>query len=1253
MNNDNLSLIQLNCRGINSKLGDIKIMIYTQKPQVVAFCETWLDKYVPKFVDYTCEWKNRISFAGGIGFLIRKGVQYQNVFLQPYAQGHLEFQAIKIKLSAGKLLYVLNIYNPGKPVTVEEMKHYIDQLENNYILVGDFNAHTKLLESRCVKANATGKAIERLVEDASICLCTPLDFFTYVSPATGKRSCLDLCLTTPELVPKVMVRQLQDVGSDHIPVAIRLEIKPIIVEKTFPKKWKVDDENIKEFARILENDENRLIKPASVEEVGMHLTEKIHRAAEASIKKTSGKSIKRLHNPWWSDDCNKAVAERRKARKQLEKFPSQENVEEYKKKSAAAKKICKERKNKSFHEFVEGITYDTPVGTVWKKLKALKAGGFNYDIPIELNGILITDPIEKANYLAKHFQKSARFGKHINIDDFNEKLIMASKEGSYADYNGEIILEELLYAVQSCKNKSAGIDEITNQLIKNLPECAMLELLDLINQSFCLGQVPDIWKVGVIIPILKAGKLNSSVTSYRPVTLLSCLCKIMERIIQRRLQYVVDCNGMINGCQYGFCKGESTIDVHVQLENIIRRCLESKEVCVVVYVDLSAAFDKVWHKGLITKLIDKGIRGRLILWLNNYLSNRRVKVRIDGHYSEEISLEAGTPQGGVLSPLLFNLMLSDLPDDDRIGKFVYADDITLTCCGKDLKLVKRKMQNYIQKLEKWMQMWGMVINASKTYMQYFTRRRIQYPLLKINNEIIKYKKYHKLLGIFYDSPLLRWKKHVDYLLIECSRRMDIMKAVASPNWGASSKVLRIFYISYIRAKLDYGAVLYSNAAKTSLEKLERLQNACCRMILGARKSTPVLSLQAEAFLPSLELHRGLMSAKLLIKLSYKLESRSILDKVTDRKYQADCYPVNSFMRRAIYWCELLDITLKRVYNKVTNDVPPWASKVDCIINYEDSTICNNQAFLDYVNIEFSDFNICFTDGSKGRGDHEGVGSAIYFPKLGVGCTYRLHPKHSVIFSELFAIRQALLYIEQNTYDSYVIFSDSKSSLQLVASDSVKYASIVGEIKGLLMRINVTRKVILHWVRGHSNITGNEIVDKLAKKAQENNRSVNSYILPEEIFVWIRENFLEYWNNDWKFNVNYTGKGLDLYNVRENIRQKIPIYEFKNRKYEKTIYRLRLGHAGLKKYLYRIGMADNAICEYCNDQSEETIEHYLLYCKGFHRYRRNMYNKLSKLKINCINLKVLLGADERYREKIKSIFVVLLKFIEDTNRMSEI
>ena len=427
------------------------------------------------------------------------------------------------------------------------------------------------------------------------------------------------------------------------------------------------------------------------------------------------------------------------------------------------------------------------------------------------------------------------------------------------------------------------------------------------------------------------------------------------------------------------------------------------------------------------------------------------------------------------------------------------------------------------------------------------------------------------------------------------------------------------------------------------------------MILGARRSTPIISLQAEAHIPSLELQRGFLSVKILTKLSYKPKGKSSVDNLSasNNEYTENLYPVNSFMRRSIFWCKILGIYIKRVHDDIVCDVPPWEVNAQIITSYDESHVYNNQTFLNYIDAEYRHFKSCFTDGSKIKGDNPVVGSAIYFPHGRVGCTYRLHPSESVIFSELFAVKLALEFIEQHTKESHVIFTDSKSALQLIASCPKTYVNVVTEIKKILGRLNRQRQVVLHWIRGHTQIMGNEIADKLAKKAVTNDRSVYHRLLKEVVLSLLNVKFLEYWDQQWKCDVQYTGKGSDLYKVRDNIRQKIQIRELKCRRYEKILYRIRLGHVGLKKCLYRIGIADSAMCSYCNSQMEETIEHYLFYCVGFYEQRCSMYTNLRKLDIQQINLRVILGAEEKYNGIVKNILLILMKYVCDTKRLSDI
>ena len=210
-----------------------------------------------------------------------------------------------------------------------------------------------------------------------------------------------------------------------------------------------------------------------------------------------------------------------------------------------------------------------------------------------------------------------------------------------------------------------------------------------------------------------------------------------------------------------------------------------------------------------------------------------------------------------------------------------------------------------------------------------------------------------------------------------------------------------------------------------------------------------------------------------------------------------------------------------------------------------------------------------------------------------------------------------------------------------------------KIKLLLLELNINRTIIVHWVRGHIEIRGNEVAGKLAKKAVVNDRCVNARLTKEEMSSILDKQFKMYWDENWKYSVNATGKGAYLIDIRDSVSQSIPIYKLKCRKFEKIIYRLRIGHVGLKKYLYRIGVSDSAICNNCSAGVEESIDHYILECHAYRRQRQVMLSRLSSINVNVLSLKTLLGGDSEYQNVVLKILRVLIKYIISTNRVNDI
>ena len=262
-----------------------------------------------------------------------------------------------------------------------------------------------------------------------------------------------------------------------------------------------------------------------------------------------------------------------------------------------------------------------------------------------------------------------------------------------------ITREELLAGVTKGKSTAPGADGISNDILNWLASIEKGPLLDLFNMSFRLGRLPMKWKEAIIIPVPKGNG------SYRPVSLTSCMCKMMERVILNRLLYLIGDNFSSN--MYGFRKGKSTSDC------IISCLSNTKDECR-VFVDLQGAFDKANGQIILYELGNLGVSGNMLGWISNYLSNRYARVWFGGKFSALKHFELGTPQGGVLSPTLFNVLMNRIAKDEYppdVMPIVYADDILIQ------SPTVAKMQIALNKLCSNCTYLGLVVNEQKTKYQ--------------------------------------------------------------------------------------------------------------------------------------------------------------------------------------------------------------------------------------------------------------------------------------------------------------------------------------------------------------------------------------------------------------------------------------------------------------------------------------------------------------------------------------------------------
>ena len=761
---ENLKIVCWNCHSLYTKLSEFKTRLYAETPHLVCLCETWLkESRLPSFNNYVSYFKCREARAGGgLAILVRKDVNVSEIDLGHYQQGILETQSIRV-YGINQQLDILNVYNPNQTITTPELEFYISQMNSKKIIVGDFNAHHSMWDSvsRC---NVSGdNLVECLLSNPDLCVLTPRDLPTYYNVPSKKFSTLDLCLISVELFPQSSLGLAEDLGSDHYPTAIEINFKPVVNAMKKRPKWIFDpkswDKWVSELGERQHNNQ-------SLNDSFNSFKHNIINASNTTFKKTKSISIPKYTKPWWNGDCSKVVKIRRHQKNLFHRHPTAENLLELKIAEANVKRICKLTKKQSFQKFSSTLTKDTPVKTIWNYIGRLsnKSKTIANSQPIYHQNKYVTNSKEKANSIASHYATIFNSDHHSN-DENNIQLFVqeALVDDTYTDYNAEFQLHELNSAIETLKNNTPGQDEIHNLMLRNLPSDYLQWLLDIINKSFYDSVIPNEWKNALILPILKPGKPAREPSSYRPISLLSCFCKLMEKIIHSRLNFILEKQYSFSLTQGGFRKRMSTHDQIARLENTIRHSIYDRKYCVVVFFDLSQAYDGIWHLGLLYRLAKNNIKGRMLRWFREYLTDRKYSVLYEGEYSDQFAMSSGVPQGSTLSPTLFNLMLAEIPHLQFVQMAEYADDIVIFTSHKDLDRAVSLIQQQVNLLNQWFQEWGFKLNCSKTNGMIFTLRKFITPTITIDHNIISFVNQYKYLGLTFDAPRLSWAPHIKKL----------------------------------------------------------------------------------------------------------------------------------------------------------------------------------------------------------------------------------------------------------------------------------------------------------------------------------------------------------------------------------------------------------------------------------------------------------------------------------------------------------
>ena len=366
------------------------------------------------------------------------------------------------------------------------------------------------------------------------------------------------------------------------------------------------------------------------------------------------------------------------------------------------------------------------------------------------------------------------------------------------------------------------------------------------------------WKRGNIVPVHK--KENKSlVKNYRPISLLPICGKIFEKIIYNSLFQYFKVNDLLVKCQSGFLPGDSCVSQLLCISHEIYKsfdCNPSLETRG-VFLDISKAFDRVWHEGLLFKLKSNGIDGPLFSLLENYLRNRKQRVVLNGQTSNWAEVNAGVPQGSVLGPLLFLIYINDLPDNLNSNVKLFADDTSIFSVVNNANISCKELNDDLLKINNWAYQWKMSFNPdpNKTATEViFSRKKTQHPhpAIYFNNFPISSKPSTKHLGMVLDAKL-NFNAHLNDKICKANKGISIIRKL---HCELSRKTLITVYKAFIRPHLDYGDVIYDQPNNDSfIKKLESVQYNAALAITGAIKGTSKERLYEELGLESLSKRR--------------------------------------------------------------------------------------------------------------------------------------------------------------------------------------------------------------------------------------------------------------------------------------------------------------------------------------------------------------------------------------------------------------
>jgi ribonuclease HI/exonuclease III len=1179
-----------------------------------------------------------------------------------------DLTAIQLKGNYGTLV-IFNIYNDCKNPNTENALALFLRTHSNEILAGpnahmiwagDFNRHHPLWDRDedvhlfTAQYQRSAEKLINMLADHEMAMPLPKGIPTLEHMRSKRYSRPDNVFCTSELQDCItkcdVVPHLRPPCTDHFPIATHLSLTqnrtPSITNYNFR------DTDWDSFRKALQQN-LAAIPPAtnisteeSLSAATKNLTEAIHLTIQSCVKRSKPRPDSKR---WWNSDLRKTRKELNKLRttsyryRAITAHPAHQELRDL---SNAYGEAILLAKRQHWSDYLE----DMDASDIWMANKYLRnpiGDGGNPRIPTlrttNANGQdrEVNDNRDKATLFANTFFPSPPAESNVPPDyEYPAPL------PDPPSITKEQIVRQIL---RLSPYKAYGPDEIPNVVLQRCLDLLLEYLYHIYKSTLILDTYYDPWREFTTVVLRKPGKPNyETPKAYRPIALLSTLAKVLTAIVAEDISRLAEKHQLLPKTHFGGRPGRTTTDAIHYLVHRIKEAWRKNKVASILFLDVEGAFPNAVTERLLHNLKKRRIPTIYINFIKQLLTGRRTKLKFDDFLSESIDILNGIGQGDPLSMILYILYNADLLDiptyeenEDSLG---FVDDVALIAVGDDFTETTGRLERMMVEEGgglQWSHEHNSKFEVSKSVILHATRRTqadpddeetripLHRPQLMIQGKHIQEVTNYKYLGVQIDDQL-RWNVQAQRAAANATKWLLQFRRLTRPITGVSSKLMRRLYLAVALPKITYGLDTWytpphkqtgatnNSGSVGTLKSLQKLQRIATVAITGGLRTTPTDLLDAHAGVLPIELALEKTCHRAAVRM-LSLPDTHPLHKLIQKAKRSPPSSHPSPLDNLIKVFHLSGTKIETISPKT--DDPYRAPKFKTsILTSRDLSITNEKR-------DGADFRI-YTDGS----DHDGgVGAAavmyarsVPMPISQLKAYLGPSTEHNSYEAEVVGGILALWMITNNpqTHRKKIsIYSDNQAFLKTAACPKpVPGQYLLQNFNSSANNLQAT--IELKWISGHSQVTGNERADKLAKEGAEGraNRRVDlPHILRRTLPISISaknrthlESLKTKWTAEWAKSPRQRRF--------ERIDDTFPFNSYRKRQdklsraHASYLLQVRSGHLPLNFYLHRIKKVDSKQCQACHltpddETPNETISHFLYDCDAYSDQRRTLIRSI--------------------------------------------